>query len=171
MEGSPFYVYQSSKTYDHSVGLSCCFRQWRAIHSHCQYLHGYALKVHLIFESASLDQRGWVQDFGGLKPVKNWLEDTFDHKTVIAEDDPLLSHFKMVEEMGMIQLTILPKGVGCERFAELVFEKISLALENHPNRVFDLPASRRGVYLKSVTISEHTGNSATVHRVRGGKIG
>ena len=27
-------MYRSTKTYDHNEGLSCCFRQWRADHSH-----------------------------------------------------------------------------------------------------------------------------------------
>ncbi len=29
----PLEVYRSTKTYDHTEGLSCCFRQWRATHS------------------------------------------------------------------------------------------------------------------------------------------
>ena len=36
-------VWRSTKTYGHEEGLSCCFRQWRATHSHCRLLHGYAL--------------------------------------------------------------------------------------------------------------------------------
>lgn len=82
--------FRSTKTYGHDIGLSCCFRQWRSA-SHCRFLHGYALAVHLEFEADDLDARSWVMDFGSLKPVRQWLVQTFDHKTLVAADDPLLS--------------------------------------------------------------------------------
>ena len=44
-------VWRSTKTYGHEEGLSCCFRQWRATHSHCRLLHGYALSFRLTFAS------------------------------------------------------------------------------------------------------------------------
>ncbi len=36
---APRAIYRSTKSYDHSEGLSCCFRQWRATHSHCSLVH------------------------------------------------------------------------------------------------------------------------------------
>ena len=80
-------AYQSTKSYGHEMGFSCCFRQWRA-DSHCRLLHGYALAFKFIFESKTLDVRNWVVDFGGLKPLKAMLQDTFDHTLLVAEDDP-----------------------------------------------------------------------------------
>ena len=35
-------------------------------HSHCKYIHGYALKFKVIFKG-NLDQRNWVCDFGTFK--------------------------------------------------------------------------------------------------------
>ena len=136
-------MYQSTKTYGHEVGLSCCFRQWRATHSHCRFLHGYALSVKLTFESETLDERNWVQDFGGLKDVKNWLKETFDHKTVIAEDDPEVKTFAILQSKGLIDCVIIP-NVGCEAFAKYIFDHVS----------FDIPN------LKSVEVREHGANSA-----------
>ena len=51
-----------------------------------------------------------------MKPLKQWLEDTFDHKVVLDAADPHLDDFKVLEEKGLAQLTIL-NGVGAERFA------------------------------------------------------
>ena len=79
--------FRSTKTYGHEIGLSACFRQWRA-ESHCRLLHGYALAVKFVFESEELDVRNWVVDFGSLKTLKGWLEDTFDHTLLVANDDP-----------------------------------------------------------------------------------
>ena len=33
-------LYRSTKRYSQEEGLSCCFRQWRAAHSHCRLIHG-----------------------------------------------------------------------------------------------------------------------------------
>lgn len=113
-------TFVSTKTWGHEVGLSCAFRQWRSGHSHCRFLHGYALAVRLEFEADCLDERNWVVDFGGLKDLKTLLQDTFDHKTVIAEDDPCLDWFHRAHEQGLLDLVIV-QAVGCERFAELVW--------------------------------------------------
>ncbi len=139
----------STKTYNHSIGLSCAFRQWRAKHSHCKYIHGYALSVRLNFKGM-LNDRNWVYDFGDLKFVKEFLEDTFDHKTVVAEDDPELETFKELEEKGLIQLKIIPH-VGCEKFAEYICKQISTTIEVNSNE---------RVKLMSVEVREHSGNSA-----------
>ncbi len=139
----------STKTYNHSIGLSCAFRQWRAKHSHCKYIHGYALSVRLNFKGM-LNDRNWVYDFGDLKFVKEFLEDTFDHKTVVAEDDPELESFKELEEKGLIQLKIIPH-VGCEKFAEYICKQIATTIEVNSNE---------RVKLMSVEVREHSGNSA-----------
>jgi 6-pyruvoyltetrahydropterin/6-carboxytetrahydropterin synthase len=150
--GEAALSYRSTKTYTHSVGLSCCFRQWRAEgYSHCSFLHGYAIEVKLVFASDTLDERNWVQDFGGLKDVKKFLEETFDHTCVVAEDDPKLALFQAMHDQQMIQLVILP-AVGCEKFAEYIFRYIEQFI----------PAV--GKLLESVEVREHQGNSASVHR-------
>ena len=42
--------FYSTKTYGNDKGLSCCFRQWGATHSHCSLLHGYSIGIKIIFE-------------------------------------------------------------------------------------------------------------------------
>lgn len=140
----------STKKYDHNVGLSCAFRQHRA-HSHCRYLHGYALGVKFVFASEELDGTNWVVDFGGLKPLFQILQDNFDHKTIIAEDDPLLSQFKQLEHLGGLELVVMP-AAGCEKFAEFIYEVTEQWL-------LDAGFAPR-CHLVSVEVSEHGGNSA-----------
>jgi 6-pyruvoyltetrahydropterin/6-carboxytetrahydropterin synthase len=147
--------FQSSKTYTHSVGLSCCFRQWRATHSHCSKLHGYALKVELIWEG-ELDERNWVMDFGGLKKVKQFLEATFDHKTLIARDDPQRMYFERLAELEIIDLVML-SAVGAEKFAEYIFRVVDDMFERSPSQP-------HWPLLQSVQVWEHEGNSAKVIR-------
>ena len=90
----PQQIFRSTKSYDHSEGLSCCFRQWRADHSHCHRLHGYALAFRFVFATHQLDKNNWCLDFGALKGLRSWLHEMFDHTTIIAHDDPQLPTFE-----------------------------------------------------------------------------
>jgi 6-pyruvoyltetrahydropterin/6-carboxytetrahydropterin synthase len=154
MSQNPNLIYMSSKTYTHSVGLSCCFRQWRAEHSHCHFLHGYALKVELIWEG-DLDDKNWVKDFGSLGHVKRFLEATFDHKTIVAKDDPYLGEFQKLHGMGMLDMIQLD-DVGAEKFAEYIFETVQF--------MFEGSGDKNQPKLLSVQVWEHEGNSAMVMR-------
>ncbi|MEC8617863.1 MAG: 6-carboxytetrahydropterin synthase [Bacteroidota bacterium] len=108
--------FKSTKTYKSNKVFSCCFRQFKAT-SHCRFLHGYSLEINLEFEAKELDERNWVVDFGGLKDVEKQFTKTFDHKTLIDNNDPHIAWFKMGENLGILQLVILEDGVGCEMFA------------------------------------------------------
>lgn len=142
--------YQVTKTYGHNLGLSACFRQHRA-DSHCKFLHGYALSFKLVFEATTLNAKNWVVGFGDLKPVKKYLEDTFDHKTTVAGDDPHYATFLALHEKGLIQMMTVP-AIGCESFARMVYNKVaSILLETCPTN---------DVILVSVECREHEGNSA-----------
>ena len=163
------YAYGSSKTYVHSVGLSCCFRQWRA-KSHCRFLHGYALQVRVEFETDQLDSNNWVVDFGGLKPFKAWLEETFDHKTLVAEDDPSLPLYRQLAGLDgvipgfrdvetpqnfypvepLIQLVVVP-SVGVEAFSRMIYEWLYEWLKAN---------EYQHIKLLRVSINEHDSNGA-----------
>ena len=168
--------FYSTKTYGNDRGLSCCFRQWRATHSHCSLLHGYSLGIKLVFECETLDDKNWCMDFGGLKEFKSWTEYMFDHTLVIAEDDPLLDKFKIMSgwssnpendgnpervqvepyrRQGICDLRIVP-AVGCEMFAKLCYDKMAEFLANGNMRYPVNP----NVRVKSVEVFEHGANSA-----------
>lgn len=141
-----------TKTYGHEAGLSACFRQWRA-KSHCRFLHGYALSFEFKFGAAQLDENGWVINFGGLKPVKAWLETMFDHKLLVAEDDPLLNELWILgdADQQLAQVITVP-AVGCEAFAKLAADMITDEFLIQDDYI------ERGVKLISVTVREHAGN-------------
>ena len=141
--------YYSTKTYGHNIGLSAVFRQPLA-HSHCKFLHGYSLQFKFIFGCEELDERNWVVDFGGLKPLKKWLEDSFDHKVVVDREDPLLYKLSELESCGLAELTLFD-GVGVEKFAEHAHKFADkLVREMTDNRC----------YCVSAECAEHGSNSA-----------
>ena len=144
--------YQSTKTIE--LG-STAFRQWRATHSHCQYLHGYQLKAKLWFGCNELDDKNWCVDFGGLKEFKKHLQDVFDHTTTVAADDPELETFKELDTKGVIQLRVFENGVGIERVAEVVYELANDFVAFHTDR---------RCWVDRVEVFEHEDNSATYSR-------
>ena len=143
-------AYYSTKTYGHNIGLSAVFRQPHADHSHCKYLHGYSLAFKFTFGCRNLDNKNWAVDFGGLKPLKAWLEDNFDHKVVLDENDPHLDDFRLLEEKGLAQLNIV-SGVGAEKFAEHAF--------NFADKLIREATDNR-CWCESAECSEHGANSA-----------
>lgn len=146
-------IFRSTKRYDHAEGLSCCFRQWRA-QSHCRLIHGYALAFEFTFATAHLDERNWCFDFGGLKPVREWLKHMFDHTMLAAEDDPELPRFIELQTNGLVDLRVLP-AVGCEATARYVYDHV---------QAFVHEQTSGRVWLESVGVREHAGNSAIYHR-------
>jgi 6-pyruvoyltetrahydropterin/6-carboxytetrahydropterin synthase len=149
--GATAAIYRSTKTYDHNEGLSCAFRQWRAAHSHCRFIHGYALAFHLVFATRQLDSHNWCMDFGALKELRAWLHHMFDHTLLVAEDDPHLGDFRQMALDGLVDLRVAP-AVGCEATAKLVFDHVAEMVEKQTDG---------RVWVESVEVREHGGNSAS----------
>ena len=142
--------YFSTKHYGHNIGLSAVFRQPNADHSHCSLLHGYSLAFTFTFGCDELDNKNWAVDFGGLKPLKQWLEDTFDHKVVVDAADPKLQDLLELQEKGIAELSIL-HGVGAEKFAEHAFNFADKLVRDMTNN---------RCYCVRAECAEHGANSA-----------
>lgn len=143
-------MYYSTKTYGHEFGLSCAFRQWRA-ESHCRLIHGYALSIKLTFEASVLDENNWVVDFGGMKTLKSMLESYFDHKLLVAYDDPLKEYLFCLADKGAADIVIVD-SCGCEKFSEMLYKLTDTWLMDNKYK----PRVR----LASVEVREHGANSA-----------
>ena len=146
-------AFYSTKTYGHNIGLSAVFRQPKA-HSHCKFLHGYSLAFKFTFGASNLDEKNWVVDFGGLKKLKKWLEDSFDHKLVLDRDDPMMYKFAELENAGLAEITLLD-GVGVEKFAEHAWKFADDLVKE---------ASDGRCWCESVECSEHGANSGIYRR-------
>tara|TARA_R110001592_G_scaffold295757_1_gene566063 strand:+ start:920 stop:1402 length:483 start_codon:yes stop_codon:yes gene_type:complete len=156
-------MFTSTKVFD---GFSTVFRQWKAENTHCRFLHGYGISFKVWFEG-ELDHRNWVWDFGGMKRAKtlidgkqpkDWMDYMFDHTVIIAEDDPLLPEFNMLDNFpnlgnnnkGGMQLRIIP-ATGAEKFAEYIYDKLNNFVQTETNN---------RVKVTQVEFREHNKNSA-----------
>jgi 6-pyruvoyltetrahydropterin/6-carboxytetrahydropterin synthase len=145
--------YQSTKLIE--LG-SCAFRQHGASHSHCHLLHGYQLKAKFYFGCSELDSNNWAIDFGGLKLLKQILNDQFDHTLCIAENDPLLEIFQHLHNLGGCNLKVM-SGVGIEKTAEWCFNAASQFIK-------DTYGDR--CWVEKVEVYEHENNSAIFERTK-----
>ena len=143
-------TYYSTKTYGHNIGLACVFRQPNADHSHCHLLHGYSLAFRFTFGCNDLDDKNWAVDFGGLKPLKAWLEDKFDHKLALDKNDPQLERLKDLENHDLAEVRIFD-GVGAEMFAKHAFDFADDLIRKHTDG---------RCFVESVECMEHGANSA-----------
>jgi 6-pyruvoyltetrahydropterin/6-carboxytetrahydropterin synthase len=148
-------MFTSTKVFD---GFSCCFRQWKATTTHCQYLHGYGVSFKVWFKG-DLDERNWVWDFGGMKRAKTkidglspkeWMDKMFDHTILVAEDDPQIEGFKSMHTSGIAQVVIVP-ATGAEKFAEFIYHKLNNFVKEETNG---------RVRVGQVEFMEHGKNSA-----------
>jgi 6-pyruvoyltetrahydropterin/6-carboxytetrahydropterin synthase len=115
------YKFVSTKEYVDAYPVA--YRQWRA-DSHCNLIHGYSFSMKFYFGTNDLDVRNWAADYGGLKELKGILNDMFDHRLLVAEDDPELAFYKEMEARKLAKLTILPR-LGCEGLADMLYRYVN----------------------------------------------
>jgi len=119
---------------------------------HCALIHGHNWGFKITFTSDELDVNGFVVDFGRLKFIKEWLDDTFDHTLLLNEEDPYLTHFKQgLGDLGFAKITIV-ENCGAEKLAEHVFKNVNRLLAEN-----GLPNAR----VTRVVCFEDSKNSAT----------
>jgi 6-pyruvoyltetrahydropterin/6-carboxytetrahydropterin synthase len=140
---------------------SCAFRQPKASHSHCRFIHGYKLSAKFWFAANELDKNNWVVDFGGLKGLKEKLRNQFDHTTCIAADDPALPIFRELEKADACDLRLMPNGTGIERVAEYCFNTANFFIK---------AATNDRCWVEKVEVWEHENNSATYTDIQVRKI-
>ena len=139
--------------------LPCGHAQWfdtkeDGSPGHCAQIHGYDRSVEFTF-AGEPDDHGWIVPFGGLKPVKEFLEYYFDHVTVLPADDPRLEQLRgsdHVETNGLLgTLRVLPSGVSMEMSSLFIWEHV-----NH--YIYKITQGR--CYVERVRVYEHDRNDA-----------
>lgn len=139
-----------TKTFGQDLGLSCCYRQWRD-ERHCRYLHGYALTFHAMFAGPTLDHRNWLVSFGSFGKVKEYLKDRYDHKLLVAADDPMRPLLEALN--NKVAQVMIVDVIGAEAFAHDLMNFIDMELENM--------GAAKGCELVEVTCEERPGNRAS----------
>ena len=77
--------------------------------SKCAHLHGHNYRIHFTVEADNLDTVGRVMDFSAIKTyLCNWLEDNWDHKFLVWEQDPFANTLKELDPDGTVIVQFNP---------------------------------------------------------------
>ena len=120
--------------------ISCGHR----VHGHeskCAHLHGHNYRVHFTVEcdekpghpdrsveltATELDNIGRVMDFSVIKSkLCMWLEDVWDHKFLVWEEDPAADALVDIDAMGVV---LVPFNPTAENMAAFLVNKVGPAL-------------------------------------------
>lgn len=114
----------------------------------CRHLHGHNYRIHFVCTATELDPLGRVIDFGVVKQLLcDWLEQHWDHRMMLWEQDPLLPS---LEDIVPEDLILVPFNPTAELMAQYLVEVVG------PQQL-----EGTGVQLVSVRIDETRKCSAT----------
>lgn len=114
-----------TKTYDN---LKAAHRQWR--HSgHCSFVHGENWRLDITLRAEELDHQNFVYDFGALRPLRQKIDECFDHTLLLDADDPERAFFENMHAKKLADVRFLPSS-GAEGIAQWVFELVDEYISN-----------------------------------------
>lgn len=114
----------------------------------CRHLHGHNYRVHFVCTAEGLDELGRVIDFGVIKQLLcDWLEEHWDHRMMLWEQDPLLSSLQHIVPEDLV---LVPFNPTAEQMAKYLVEVVG------PKQL-----QGTGVQLQAVRIDETRKCSAT----------
>lgn len=120
--------------------ISCGHRVY-GHESKCAHFHGHNYRVHFVCEANELDKVGRVIDFSDIKKrLCMWLEDNWDHKFLMWEQDPEFLPMQSLDPDGVVAVPFNPTA---ENIAE------HLVLHVGPEQLKDT-----GIRLVSCTVDE-----------------
>lgn len=111
--------YLTSKSFGGASGFSCCYRDHNDDESTLGQLHGAVLAFKIMFEADNLKDIRQVD--GLMEKIEEFLDATFGHTTIVAQDDPSMEAFEQLDEDGAIDLVVLVETLP-DAFAKAVFD-------------------------------------------------
>ena len=122
--------------------------------SPCAKFHGHSYKVEITIKSVKLDTNGMVMDFSELKPIKQWVDENWDHATIMSRSDPDVSKYKD-DKNFKIYLSEFENIT-----AELMCKELLIVIEQFFETIKDLVLK----YINEIQISiwETVNNKATI---------
>ncbi len=110
----------------------------------CANLHGHNARVEIELSSEKLDKLGMVMDFYEIrKTIGSWIDETLDHKMILAQKDPLVPVLQKEKE----PLVLTQENPTAEVLARMIFEE----------------ARKRRLPVSKVTLWETANSAAEYH--------
>jgi len=105
----------------------------------CAHLHGHNGRVEIEVAAASLDEQSMVADFSEVgRIVKDWIDQTLDHRMLLHKDDPLVPVLRKHDE----PLFLMDADPTAEAIARTIYEHArSQGLRVTRVRLWETPGS------------------------------
>lgn len=88
----------------------------------CRHLHGHNYRIHFICAAPQLDGIGRVIDFSVIKAkLCAWLEDVWDHKMLIWQNDPLLPELQKIDP----SVVVVPFNPTAENIGQHILQQVA----------------------------------------------
>ncbi|MBQ3351009.1 MAG: 6-carboxytetrahydropterin synthase [Thermoguttaceae bacterium] len=108
-------MYEVSREFE----FSYTHRLWR-YDGKCGNLHGHNGIVRVTLAQESLDESGLSVDFHQIKQtIESWVEENWDHKTILNSEDPLLP---ILTKAG-VKCVSVDSNPTSEQFARLIYRQ------------------------------------------------
>lgn len=117
----------------------------------CRFLHGHTYKVRVGFVSTELDELGMVVDFSQIKLMaKGWLDQHWDHATILNEKDPLLD---VIQNQRFFKMDSNPTAEKMAQWLFLAFTEIFGGLKVRCSfvTVWETPTNSATIEFRSLT--------------------
>jgi 6-pyruvoyltetrahydropterin/6-carboxytetrahydropterin synthase len=92
----------------------------------CNNNHGHSFNVKLYLEGNELDDKDMLIDFVETKALKQWIDSTLDHATILWNEDPLADYLE--REGHSVYRTA--KNPTSEHIAEVIVAKAQQMFQN-----------------------------------------
>lgn len=107
----------------HTVGREIHFSYGHRLTNYngkCARLHGHNGRVCVEVSAEKLDGLGMVMDFYKIREsIGKWIDETIDHKTLLAENDPLVAVLQKAGE----PVVVMKENPTAEAMARWIFEE------------------------------------------------
>ena len=138
-------MYKISKEFK----FEAAHRLWHLPGDHpCKKLHGHSYRVEVEIGAGLLDDNGFVIDFGELKFFQQYLDNNWDHRTILMNNDPLK------EQLSKDEVVLMDKPTTAEYMAISFADTIALNIKDLIGGVVEI----------NVTVWETAKNKATYMR-------
>jgi 6-pyruvoyltetrahydropterin/6-carboxytetrahydropterin synthase len=114
----------------------------------CNNNHGHSWEVKVYLSGYQLDDRDMLYDFKDLNKLKVWINDSFDHVTILWKEDPMI---KFLNESNQ-KVFVTEKNPTSEHLATNIFKKASEMFNTED------------IWIDSVEINETCTSSARIFK-------
>lgn len=114
-----------SKTY---ADIPLAHRQHKHA-GHCRFIHGHSWSIRVTFACTTLDEHGFVIDFGNLGYLRDWIDQHLDHAIMLSHDDAQAK--ALVESAPELFKVFWIENASCEGLSQAVYEAFNAMVQQH----------------------------------------